>query len=44
VAHGRTYFVPRYDGTDRWLQRVYLSTGLFTTDENKHIVRVFNPA
>ncbi|WIM94402.1 TauD/TfdA family dioxygenase [Actinoplanes oblitus] len=23
VAHGRTSFVPRYDGRDRWLRRVY---------------------
>lgn len=23
AVHGRTSFVPRYDGTDRWLQRVY---------------------
>lgn len=23
AVHGRTPFVPRYDGTDRWLQRVY---------------------
>lgn len=23
VVHGRTSFVPRYDGTDRWLQRIY---------------------
>ncbi|KAK7998755.1 mitochondrial protein [Apiospora marii] len=24
VAHGRTCFEPRYDGTDRWLQRIYI--------------------
>ena len=24
VAHGRSRFKPRYDGTDRWLQRVYV--------------------
>ncbi|KAI9758091.1 MAG: hypothetical protein M1815_004978 [Lichina confinis] len=24
VAHGRMGFEPRYDGTDRWLQRVYI--------------------
>lgn len=23
AVHGRTSFVPRYDGADRWLQRVY---------------------
>ena len=27
VAHGRTYFEPRYDGTDRWLQRIYIRVG-----------------
>lgn len=25
TAHGRTQFSPRYDGTDRWLKRVFLS-------------------
>lgn len=24
VVHGRTDFVPRYDGRDRWLQRIYV--------------------
>lgn len=24
AAHGRSYFEPRYDGLDRWLQRVYV--------------------
>ena len=24
VAHGRSQFEPRYDGTDRWLQRIYI--------------------
>ena len=24
AAHARTAFTPRYDGTDRWLQRVYI--------------------
>jgi L-asparagine oxygenase len=24
VLHGRTRFTPRYDGTDRWLHRVYV--------------------
>jgi L-asparagine oxygenase len=23
ISHGRTVFTPRYDGTDRWLQRMY---------------------
>lgn len=29
AAHGRCFFTPRYDGTDRWLQRVYLSSDLW---------------
>ncbi len=28
AAHGRTSFRPRYDGGDRWLQRVFVSTDL----------------
>jgi len=27
VAHGRTSFTPRYDGTDRWLRRFYAYDG-----------------
>ena len=30
AAHGRCFFTPRYDGTDRWLQRVYLHTNLWS--------------
>jgi L-asparagine oxygenase len=30
VAHGRTCFEPRYDGMDRWLQRVYIRAGRAT--------------
>lgn len=26
VVHGRTAFIPRFDGTDRWLQRVSIQT------------------
>lgn len=25
AVHGRTAFIPRYDGTDRWLHRVYVA-------------------
>ncbi|MFV0320670.1 MAG: TauD/TfdA family dioxygenase, partial [Microbacterium sp.] len=28
VMHARTPFEPRYDGTDRWLQRVIISDDL----------------
>lgn len=28
VAHGRTHFQPRYDGTDRWIKRVMLSRSM----------------
>lgn len=28
IAHGRTSFKPRYDGTDRWLQRLLLTSRL----------------
>ncbi|MDG4857113.1 clavaminate synthase family protein [Streptomyces sp. T-3] len=28
TVHGRTAFHPRYDGADRWLQRVYVTTDL----------------
>ena len=33
VVHGRTAYHPRYDGTDRWLQRLLLSARLFGTTE-----------
>lgn len=32
AVHGRTSFVPRYDGTDRWLKRALVVTALPTTD------------
>jgi L-asparagine oxygenase len=28
TVHGRTEFTPRYDGTDRWLQRTFVLTDL----------------
>jgi L-asparagine oxygenase len=30
ALHGRTKFAPRYDGKDRWLQRVYTRTELWS--------------
>ena len=40
VVHGRTYFEARYDGTDRWLQRVYIrgdqDTACHPWPENQH--------
>lgn len=32
AVHGRTPFVPRYDGTDRWLKRALVVTSLPTFD------------
>ena len=32
AVHGRTPFVPRYDGTDRWLKRSLVVTSLPTVD------------
>jgi hypothetical protein len=31
-VHGRTPFIPRYDGTDRWLKRALVVTSLPTDD------------
>ncbi len=28
VVHGRTAFIPRFDGRDRWLQRVHITSSL----------------
>ena len=33
VVHGRNAFEPRYDGSDRWLQRMLVSTSLFRPGE-----------
>jgi len=30
VMHGRSEFIPRYDGQDRWLQRVYVTNDLYS--------------
>ena len=30
AVHGRSFFVPRYDGENRWLQRTYLRKDLWT--------------
>jgi alpha-ketoglutarate-dependent taurine dioxygenase len=32
AVHGRTPFVPRYDGTDRWLKRALVVTSLPAID------------
>lgn len=32
MVHGRSAYVPKYDGTDRWLQRQLLSTRLFNQE------------
>jgi alpha-ketoglutarate-dependent taurine dioxygenase len=32
AVHGRTPFVPRYDGTDRWLKRALVVRALPTVD------------
>jgi hypothetical protein len=32
AVHGRTPFIPRYDGTDRWLKRALVVTSLPTDD------------
>jgi L-asparagine oxygenase len=33
MIHGRTRYAPRYDGRDRWLQRLLLSKRLFTASQ-----------
>jgi len=32
VVHGRTAFAAKFDGTDRWLQRAYVSSGLWESE------------
>ena len=32
AAHGRSYFQPRYDGTDRWLQRCFVVADISVSD------------
>lgn len=32
VVHGRSEFTPRFDGTDRWLQRAFVVTDLAASD------------
>lgn len=42
ISHGRTVFTPRYDGTDRWLQRMYIISDPWPmrglTDERLRII------
>jgi len=39
AVHGRTPFVPRYDGTDRWLKRALVVTSLPTVDVVGRIIQ-----
>lgn len=34
-VHGRSFFKPRYDGMDRWLQRVYVVRDLAHSEEDR---------
>jgi hypothetical protein len=36
TIHGRTSFKARYDGMDRWLQRVYVLRDLALCEEDRH--------
>jgi hypothetical protein len=36
AVHARSEFIPRYDGQDRWLQRVYVMQSLATSEESRH--------
>ncbi|MEO6122895.1 MAG: TauD/TfdA family dioxygenase [Ilumatobacteraceae bacterium] len=35
VVHGRSPFTPRFDGTDRWLQRAFVVDGLAASDAER---------
>jgi len=39
AVHGRTPFIPRYDGTDRWLKRSLVVTSLPTIDVVGHVIQ-----
>lgn len=41
ALHGRTYFKARYDGQDRWLQRVYVHTDPWMSRHSQHEGVVF---
>jgi L-asparagine oxygenase len=34
--HARSIFSPRYDGTDRWLQRIYARRDVASMDEERY--------
>lgn len=36
AVHGRTPFTPRFDGTDRWLQRTFVVSDLRASDADRH--------
>ncbi len=47
AVHGRSSYTPRFDGTDRWLQRTFVVNGLEASDtdrEGRVIVTVFGTA
>lgn len=35
AVHGRTPFTPRFDGTDRWLQRTFVVSDLRSSDAER---------
>lgn len=44
-VHGRSSFTPRFDGTDRWLQRCFVTSDLAPSDaerQNRIITTTFN--
>lgn len=36
AIHARSGYTPRYDGTDRWLQRMYVRRDAAATDEERY--------
>src|SRR4051794_37852483 len=36
AVHGRSSFTPRFDGTDRWLQRTFVVADLAPSDHDRH--------
>ena len=43
VVHGRTAFTPRFDGTDRWLQKAFVSSSLRRMLVRSRNCRVVDP-
>lgn len=48
IVHGRTPFIPKYDGKDRWLQRLFTRTDIWSERESSALSQTlfnsFNPA